>query len=130
MIRHTLTWDEHKILFIALIISSSTLMIIGTTPVHEFSHWIMSKVDPYIEPVEIHIFANVQNIKPENVLFSPLGYVIIEEEYPGAFQERPYVWDTIQELVCVSIQIVITIFVSLEFIIYVSKDKNTIKSYS
>lgn len=129
-IKHTITWNENKKSIILLLIFVSTVCIVGTTPVHEGCHWMMSEVDPYIEPVEMHLFDNVQIVSNDHVLFSSLGYVIVKEEYPGAFQERPYVWDEIQEFVCVFLQILIAIFVSLEILLYVLKDKNITKSFS
>ena len=42
----------------------SFTVIIFSIPLHEAGHWIMSEIDPYIEPVEYHIFhVNEKNNK-------------------------------------------------------------------
>ena len=90
----------------------------------------MSEIDPYIEPVEFHLFEDNYLKNNENILYSALGYVVVREKYPGAFNDRPVWMDTLQEIICISIQIFITcILVSkiLEFLI--NKKLNSI-SYS
>ena len=44
------------LIFIGFILAC--MLIISTTPIHEAAHWVMSDIDPYIEPIEIHIFDN------------------------------------------------------------------------
>ncbi len=86
----------------------SCIVIIVTTPLHEASHWIMSDIDPYIEPVEFHLFDDEPFQNGQHILSSALGCVIVKETYPGSFKDRPIWMDPIQELICISIQIILT----------------------
>ena len=86
----------------------SCVGIILTVPLHEAAHWVMSEVDPYSEPVEFHIFEFKSVNNEQHILSSALGYVTIKEAYPGSFKERPQWVDPFQEIICVSIQILIT----------------------
>ncbi len=95
-----------KIILIGLFLSC-TIMIV-TTPIHEAAHWVMSDIDPYIEPVEFHIFDSKSSNNNENIMFLALGYVVIKEKYPGAFEDRPLWIDSIQEVICILIQILLT----------------------
>jgi hypothetical protein len=104
----------------------STTIIIATTPVHEAAHWIMSEIDPYVEPVEIHVFDDTSYQDEENVLPSALGSVVIKEKYPGAFNDRPPWANILQEIICISIQIIIAVFVTLRIINWMIKRKQRI----
>ena len=95
-----------KIIIIVFFLSC-TIMIV-TTPLHEAAHWIMSDIDPYVEPVEFHIFDNKSSNTNENIMFSALGYIVIKEKYPGAFDDRPLWIDSFQEVICILIQILLT----------------------
>lgn len=86
----------------------SCLVIIATTPLHEAAHWVMSDIDPYIEPVEYHLFDETSFQNGQHILSSALGCVIVKEKYPGAFKDRPLWSDVFQELICLSLQIIIT----------------------
>ena len=97
----------------------STTLIIATTPVHEAAHWVMSDVDPYVEPVEYHVFDEFSYQNEENILPSALGAVVIQEKYPGAFNDRPSWANIMQEIICVMIQIIISVFVTLKIIKYI-----------
>ena len=83
-------------------------LIIITTPIHEAVHWVMSDIDPYIEPIEFHIFDKESFQNEEHILFSALGGVVVKEKYPGAFDDRPAWADLLQEIICISIQMLIT----------------------
>ena len=85
----------------------SCLVIIATTPLHEAAHWVMSDIDPYIEPVEFHVFDETSFKNGQHILSSALGCVIVKEKYPGAFKDRPFWADLFQELICISLQIII-----------------------
>jgi len=98
-----------KIIIYAFILSCMLMII--TTPLHESAHWVMSDIDPYIEPVEIHLFDFESNYNSGNVMSSALGYVVVKEIYPGAFTDRPYWMDLLQEIICIFIQILLTIIV-------------------
>lgn len=98
-----------KIIFFGFILSF--IFIILTTPLHEAGHWILSDIDPYIEPVEFHIFDEKSIQKGENILSSAVGYIVVKEKYPGAFEDRPIWSDLIQELICIFIQLIITCFI-------------------
>ena len=110
-------------LFIFLIgfLISCMLMII-TTPLHEATHWILSDIDPFIEPVEIKFFNNDDQINEQNVLHSRLGYVIVKEKIPGSLNDRFFLIEIIQEIICYSIQLIITILISLKTIIVLCKE--------
>ncbi len=99
-----------KLILLCFIISSTT--IIATTPLHEAAHWIMSDIDPYIKPVEFHVFDKISSKNSENMLPSALGCVIIEEKYPGAFNHRPFWADSLQEMICISIQVLISVYLT------------------
>ena len=101
----------------------SLTIIIVTTPIHEAAHWLMSDIDPYVEPVEIHVFDGISYQKQKHVLTSALGYVVIKEKYPGAFNDRPILMDTLQEIICISIQIFLAVIITFEIINRVIKRK-------
>lgn len=100
---------QKNVLYIILIIFLlSTLFIIATTPLHEAAHWVMSEIDPYSEPVELHLFDDQSLKKGQHILSSTLGFVVVKETYPGSFKDRPNWIDPIQEIICVCIQIILT----------------------
>ena len=114
-------WGGNKKL-IKLRIILTTLLLTGvlfiiTTPIHEASHWAMSELDPYIEPVEFHLF-DYSSYNNGNFLFSTLGYVVVKEKYPGAFQDRPIWLDLIQELICILIQLILVVLIVSKSIIF------------
>ena len=99
-------------LYLALIcFSISCLVIIITTPLHEAAHWVMSDIDPYVEPIEFHLFDETSFKNGQHILSSALGCVIVKEKYPGAFEDRPFWADIFQEIICISIQIIIACIV-------------------
>src|SRR4030043_2104522 len=98
-----------KIIFFGFVLS--LIFIIITTPIHEASHWILSDLDPYIEPVEFHIFDEKFLKNGENIFSSSFGYVVVKEKYPGAFDDRPPWSDLFQELICIYIQLLLTCFI-------------------
>jgi hypothetical protein len=104
--------DSHIYRKIAFIVPIGFLLslglIIATTPIHEAAHWVMSDIDPYVEPIEFHIFDQETFQNGEHILFSALGSVVIRENYPGAFDDRPGWADLLQEFICIFIQILIT----------------------
>ena len=118
-----------QIIFFVFLISCA--VIIATTPIHEAAHWVMSEIDPYIEPIEMHLFDDTSFKHAEHILSSALGCVIVKEKYPGAFKDRPIWADAIQEIICISIQIIITIVVVLKTLTYVLsiKKSKTLKTY-
>lgn len=101
----------------------STTIIIATTPLHEAAHWVMSDVDPYVKPVEYHIFDEFSYQTQENTLPSALGSVVIKEEYPGAFNDRPSWSNILQEIICISIQIFLAVIITLKIIQWIIKRK-------
>jgi len=125
MLKIKIQKDGLKIIFFIFILSF--IFIIITTPIHEACHWILSDIDPYIVPVEFHIFDEKSLQSGENILSSALGYVVIKEKYPGAFKDRPEYFDFLQEFICCSIQIILTcIIVSKILKIVFKKPKNTL----
>jgi len=110
-----------KIIVTTLLLSC--LIIIITTPIHEATHWVLSDIDPYIEPVEFHIFdeRSIQNGK--HILSSALGCVVVKESYPGAFKDRPQWADAAQEIICISIQIIITCIIVTKTLTHIFKKK-------
>jgi len=101
----------------------STTIIIATTPVHEAAHWVMSEVDPYVEPVEYHVFDEFSYQTHKNVLPSALGSVVIKEEYPGAFNDRPGWANVLQEIICISIQIALAVIITLKIMQWIIRKK-------
>ena len=108
------------LIFIGFILSC--MLIITTTPIHEAAHWVMSDIDPYIEPIEIHIFDNKIFLNGQHILSSVLGYVLVKEKYPGAFEDRPFWADGLQEIICISIQILITVIITMKIMIILRKE--------
>ena len=107
----------------------SLIVIVVTTPLHEASHWIMSDIDPYIEPVEFHLFDDESFQNGQHILSSALGCVIVRETYPGSFKDRSIWMDPIQELICISIQILITcIIVSKTLSLLINKHPDLLKT--
>ena len=122
--------DKNKIKIKRLIICIffCCFFIILTVPVHEAAHWIMSEIDPYSEPIELHLFDFEFSNKKLNLLFLPFGYVKIKETYPGSFKDRPLWMDPIQELICFSIQILITYIIVTKILLYLyNKNQDLIK---
>jgi len=101
----------------------STTIIIVTTPIHEAAHWIMSDVDPYVQPVEYHVSDDFSYQTHKNVLPSALGSVVIKEEYPGAFNDRPSWANILQEIICLSIQIFLAVIITLKIMRWVIRKK-------
>jgi len=110
-----------KIIATTLLLSS--LIIILTTPIHEATHWMLSDIDPYIDPIEFHLFDEraIQNGK--HILSSALGCVVVKESYPGAFKDRPPWADLLQEIICISIQIIITCTIVTKTLPHIFKNK-------
>jgi len=101
---------------ILIIFLISIAVIIATTPMHEACHWIMSDIDPYIEPTEFHVFDGKSIANGQNALSSCLGHVVVKESYPGAFDDRPPWADAFQELMCIFIQIILTCVIVLKIL--------------
>jgi hypothetical protein len=76
----------------------------------------MSGFDPYIKPIEIHVFDEKSFKKGESIFSSAFGYVVVKERYPGAFKDRPQWFDTLQELICCFIQIILTCILELKIL--------------
>ena len=101
----------------------SIVIIIATTPLHEIAHWIMSDIDPYIEPVEFHLFDDASFKNDQHILSSALGSVIVKESYAGAFNDRPIWADLLQELICIFIQIILTCIIILKTLEFLKNKK-------
>jgi len=98
---------NNRVLIVTIALLLSIVLIIVTTPIHEAAHWVMSDIDPYIEPTEFHLFDEKSFQHGENILSSALGCVVVKEKYPGAFEDRLMWADLFQELICICIQILI-----------------------
>ena len=106
----------------------SCVGIIATIPLHEALHWIISDIDPYSEPVEFHLFDFKSSDNGQHILSSALGSVTIKESYPGSFMDRPKWLDPVQELICISIQIILTcIIVSKTLTLLIDKHQKLLK---
>lgn len=108
-----------RVQIILLVFLISCTVIISTTPIHEAAHWVMSEIDPYIEPVELHLFDETSLQNGQHILSSALGCVIVKEKYPGAFKDRPIWADALQEIICISIQIIIAVIVVLKTLTFI-----------
>lgn len=108
------------LIFIGFIFAS--MLIFSTTPIHEAAHWVMSDIDPYIDPIEIHIFNNEIFFNGQHILSSVLGYVVVKEKYPGAFDDRPFWADGLQEIICISIQICLTVIITMKVLIILRRE--------
>jgi hypothetical protein len=113
---------------ILLCIFLCSFFMLLTVPIHEAAHWVMSEIDPYSKPVELHVFDFFNN--KENLLFFNLGYVKIKESYPDSFKDRPAWIDPVQEFICFSIQILITYFIVVKIIITFSKNYKLYNNYN
>jgi len=105
-----------KLRYILIGFLISTCMILVTTPLHEAAHVAMSIIDPYVEPVEFHVFDDASFHSGDHILSSALGFVKIKESYPGAFNDRPPWTDVLQEIICITLQIIISVFVTLKIL--------------
>lgn len=101
---------------ILIVLFFSALVIFTTTPIHEATHWIIAEIDPYSEPIEFHLFDEKSFHNGQNVLDFNLGSVVVRESYPGSFDDRPKWIDPFQELICLSIQLLITYFIVTKII--------------
>lgn len=107
---------QFKLKIVLTIFLLSCFILVVTTPLHEAAHWVMSDIDPYVEPTEFHLFDDNSFKKGEHILSSALGYVVIEEAYPGAFNDRPVWADLLQEFICIFIQMALTCMVVLKIL--------------
>ena len=72
---------QKNVFFIILIIFLlSTLLIITTTPLHEAAHWVMSEIDPFSEPVELHLFDH-QSLKKGQHIVSKTLNLLMNKKY-------------------------------------------------
>lgn len=100
-------------MFVLIFLVSIAAMVI-TTPIHEACHWVLSDIDPYIQPTEFHAIDGNSLQKGQDILPSSLGYVVVKESYPGAFRDRPPWADAFQEIICLCIQITLTCIIVLK----------------
>ena len=112
---------KNNLKIILLCFFLSFIFIIATTPIHEAAHWIMSEIDPYIEPVEFHLFDEKSLKNGESIFSSAFGYVLVKEKYPGAFKDRPGWFDLLQELICILIQIILTCIIVIKILQIMTK---------
>jgi hypothetical protein len=106
--------QKNRLQMIIICFLLSCVGIIATIPLHEAAHWIMSDIDPYSEPVEFHLFDFKSSDNRQHILSSALGYVTIKESYTGSFKDKPKWLDPVQELICISIQILITLIIVIK----------------
>lgn len=119
------SWKDNKASILTLCIILPLLIIIGTTPLHEMGHWILSDIDPYIEPVEMNffntkLFTELENKPVQHIISSNFGSIVIREAYPGAFLDRPNSYDLYQEIICITLQLIIAITVTIKILDYVT----------
>jgi len=117
--------QKNRLQMILICFFLSCVVITLTIPLHEAMHWIISDIDPYSEPVEFHLFDFKSSDNRQNILSSALGSVTIKEAYPGSFKDRPPWMDPFQELICISIQILITCIIvakALKLLFYKNHD--------
>lgn len=107
---------KNRLQMVIIIFLISIAVIIATTLLHEACHWVMSDIDPYIEPTEFHIFDGESLENGQHILSSSLGCVIVKESYPGAFKDRPPWADALQEIICIFIQIILTCILVLKIL--------------
>jgi len=105
-----------RLQMVVIIFLISIAVIIATTPIHEACHWVMSDIDPCIEPTEFHVFDGKSLQNGQHILSSSLGCVIVKESYPGAFKDRPPWADALQEIICIFIQIILTCLIVLKIL--------------
>jgi len=98
-----------------------------TTPIHEACHVGLSIIDPCLEIKEINLIAPhiISGEQGDHTLPSMLGYVVVREAYPGAFKDRPAWADLLQEIICLSVQLLITIIVTLKATVLLVKKLRT-----
>ena len=115
---------QFKLILFTFVLSCFFILI--STPIHEGAHWVMSEMDPYITPVEFHVFDKESFQKGNGILSSSLGCVVTKENYPGAFDDRPSWADSFQELICVSLQIIIAVFFCFKVDVFLINRKRKI----
>ena len=100
-------------MFILIFLLSIAALVI-TTPIHEACHWVLSDIDPYIQPTEFHALDGNSPQNRQDVLPSSFGYVVVKESYPGAFHDRPPWADGFQEIICLCIQSILAFVIVLK----------------
>lgn len=115
-----MTSVKTTLLFICISFVTAATVIVATTPLHEAAHVAMSTLDPYINVVDVYFFDIAPSQNNHHILSSPLGYVVVKEAYPGAFNERPLWADILQEILCILVQIIIACIVVFKLLVYIT----------
>lgn len=92
----------------ARIILLIILIFIVTVPLHEAVHYAIATIEPQVTPSEIHLFDS------ESLKQGYLGFVVITENYPGAFNDRLPFMSVIHELLAYLSQIVVCIVMCIK----------------
>lgn len=90
-----------------VIIFVSIALLVITTPIHEGLHWIMSDIDPNIKPISYHVF------DAESLNSGCLGFVRVAEKRQGAFDNGYEYTYLLQEIICISTQLLIIFLVDV-----------------
>ena len=91
-------------------------LMIATIPLHECLHLAMSSCDPHLRVVAFYPFGVPQSQQHNQGFSTVLGCVVVKEAYHGAFQDRPVWADPLQEIICLSIQMIITCLITLKIL--------------
>lgn len=107
---------------VCVIVLLSFVFMVLTTPVHEVGHVVLSTLDPCLEVSEFYPFGSPHHSQG-HMLPSMLGCVVVTESYPGAFQDRSVWSNVLQEIICLSLQLVITVVASIDITLYLVRKK-------
>jgi len=104
--------------FLVLVIILAGILMVLTTPLHEMLHVGMCTVSPWVEVDEIYLLGVPETVTG-NALPSMFGCVIAKPAYHGALADRPAYADLLQEIICLSVQILLTVYLTLKISIFV-----------
>ena len=109
---------KRLILLTAYLFLVACTLMVATTPLHEIGHLVLSSCDPSLKVVAFHPLGSPHITQGDHTFSSILGYVVVKEAYPGAFQNRVFWADAAQECICILIQIGITFLITIKILGY------------
>jgi hypothetical protein len=106
-----INFTYHSLSVWVILVLLSCMLVVITVPVHEATHVLLLSFDRYIEVKEVHLIGIPSFSSDSKCLSSLIGYVIVKERYPGAFNMRPGWIYISEEIVSILVQILIILTV-------------------
>jgi len=104
--------------FLVLVIFLVGILMVLTTPLHETLHVVMCTIEPWVEIHEVYLLGVPETVNG-HALPSMFGCVVAKPTYHGALADRPAYADLLQEIICLSVQILLTVYLTLKISIFV-----------